>query len=53
MGYSLPCKDATLAYKIKEFFNGGTIVHSKDRRYFDLKFQDLKSIQNIAINLQE
>lgn len=44
-------KDAPLALKIKQKFNGGTMVHPKDSNYSDLMFQDLNSIQNIAVLL--
>lgn len=44
-------KDAPLANKIKEVLNGGTLVYSKDSKYLDLLFQDLNSIQKIAVLL--
>lgn len=45
-------KDAPLADKIIEVLNGGTKVYSKNKKYLDLMFQDLNSIQKIAILLQ-
>jgi hypothetical protein len=44
-------KDAPLAQKIMEVIKGGTIVYPKDSNYLDLLFQDLKSIQKIAVLL--
>ena len=44
-------KDAPLAPKIMEVIKGGTIAYPKDSNYLDLLFQDLKSIQNIAVLL--
>ncbi|OAX32216.1 hypothetical protein K503DRAFT_794809 [Rhizopogon vinicolor AM-OR11-026] len=44
-------KDAPLAHKIMEVIKGGTIVYPKDSNYLDLLFQDMKSIQNIAVLL--
>lgn len=44
-------KDAPLAQKIMEVIKGGTIVYHKDSNYLDLLFQDIKSIQNIAVLL--
>lgn len=44
-------KDAPLANKIKEVLNGGTLVYSKYSKYLDLLFQDLNSIQKIAVLL--
>lgn len=44
-------KDAPLANKIKEVLNGGTLVYSKHSNYLDLLFQDLNSIQKIAVLL--
>jgi hypothetical protein len=44
-------KDAPLAQKIMEVIKGGTIVYPKDSNYLDLLFQDIKSIQNIAVLL--
>ena len=44
-------KDAPLANKIKEVLNGGTLVYSKNSKYLDLLFQDLNSIQKIAVLL--
>jgi len=44
-------KDAPLANKIKETLNGGTIVYPKNSRYLNLLFQDLKSLQKIAVLL--
>jgi len=37
-------KDAPLGHKIKEVFNGGSLVTPKNSDYVDLLFQDLKSI---------
>ena len=44
-------KDAPLAKKIQEVINGGTIVYYNNNKYLDLLFQDLKSIQLIAVIL--
>jgi len=44
-------KDAPLAEKIKQVLNGGTLVHPKNSKYIDLLFQDLNSIQKIAVLL--
>jgi hypothetical protein len=44
-------KDAPLALKIIEVINGGKIVYSKNGGYLDILFQDIKSIQNIAVLL--
>ena len=44
-------KDAPLAHKIMEIIKGGLIVYSKNSGYLDLLFQDLKSIQKIAVLL--
>lgn len=44
-------KDAPLAEKIKQVLKGGTIVHPKNSKYVNLLFQDLNSIQNIAVLL--
>lgn len=44
-------KDAPLALKIIEVIGGGTILYSKSSSYLDLLFQDLKSIQKIAVLL--
>lgn len=44
-------KDAPLAVKIQEIIRGGQIVHPKDSNYIDLLFQDLNSIQSIAVLL--
>jgi hypothetical protein len=44
-------KDAPLAIKIKQGLNGGTMVYPKNSKYLDLLFQDLNSIQNIAVLL--
>ena len=44
-------KDTSLAKKIKEVINGGTIVYSKNFKYLNLLFQDLNSIQKIAVLL--
>lgn len=45
-------KDKPLALKIKEVIGGGTIVHPKSSNYVDLLFQDVSSIQKIAVLLQ-
>ena len=45
-------KDAPLADKIHKILNGGTKVYPKNSQYLDLLFQDLNSIQKIAILLQ-
>lgn len=45
-------KDEPLANKIKEVLNGGTLVYPKGSNYLNLLFQDLKSLQKIAILLQ-
>lgn len=44
-------KDAPLALKIQEIIGGGTLVHPKHSNYVDLLFQDLASIQKIAVLL--
>lgn len=44
-------KDAPLAKKIQEVLNGGTLVYPKNTDYLNLLFQDLSSIQNIAVLL--
>jgi len=44
-------KDAPLAVKIQEIIGGGKIVHPKNSNYIDLLFQDLNSIQKIAVLL--
>jgi LAGLIDADG DNA endonuclease family protein len=44
-------KDTPLALKIKEVIGGGTIVHPKNSNYIDLLFQDVNSIQKIAVLL--
>ena len=44
-------KDAPLAEKIKEVIKGGQIVYYKNKGYLDLLFQDIKSIQKIAVLL--
>lgn len=44
-------KDTPLALKIKEVIGGGTIVHPKNSSYINLLFQDVKSIQKIAVLL--
>lgn len=44
-------KDAPLALKTQEIIRGGQIVHPKDSNYIDLLFQDLNSIQSIAVLL--
>lgn len=44
-------KDAPLAKKIQEVLNGGTLVYPKNTNYLNLLFQDLSSIQKIAVLL--
>lgn len=44
-------KDEPLAVKIKETLGGGTIVHAKNNGHIDLLFQDITSIQKIAVLL--
>lgn len=44
-------KDLPLALKIKEVINGGTIQHLKNTDYLNLLFQDVNSIQKIAVLL--
>lgn len=44
-------KDAPLALKIKEVIGGGTIVYPKNSNYINLLFQDVNSIQKIAVLL--
>jgi hypothetical protein len=44
-------KDTPLALKIKKVIGGGTIVHPENSNYIDLLFQDIKSIQKIAVLL--
>lgn len=44
-------KDAPLAKKIQEVLNGGTMVYPKNSKYLNLLFQDLNSIQKIAVLL--
>nr|YP_010710792.1 hypothetical protein P2Z26_mgp24 [Gonatophragmium mori]WCZ71156.1 hypothetical protein [Gonatophragmium mori] len=44
-------KDAPLANKIKEILNGGTLVYPKNSKYLNLLFQDLNTIQKIAVLL--
>ena len=44
-------KDAPLAIKIQDVISGGKIVHPKNSNYIDLLFQDLNSIQLIAVLL--
>ena len=44
-------KDAPLAIKIQDVISGGKIVHPKNSNYIDLLFQDLNSIQWIAVLL--
>ncbi len=44
-------KDAPLALKIKYIIKGGTLVYPKNTRYLNLLFQDLNSIQKIAVLL--
>lgn len=43
--------DAPLVNKFKEVLNGGTLVYSKYSKYLYLLFQDLNSIQYIAVLL--
>lgn len=40
-----------MALKIKEVIGGGTIVHPKNSNYINLLFQDVNSIQKIAVLL--
>ena len=44
-------KDLPLALKIKEVIGGGTLVHPKDSNYVNLLFQDVNSIQKLAVLL--
>lgn len=44
-------KDEPLAIKIQEVINGGTLVYPKNSNYVDLLFQNMDSIQKIAILL--
>ena len=44
-------KDVPLALKIKEVIQGGTLAYPKNSNYVVLNFQDLNSIQKIAILL--
>lgn len=44
-------KDLPLTLKIKDVIGGGTIVHPKDSNYINLLFQDVNSIQKIAVLL--
>jgi LAGLIDADG endonuclease len=44
-------KDSLLANKIKEIFNAGTIERTQGKFYINLLFQDLNSIQKIAVLL--
>jgi len=44
-------KDTPLALKIKEIIGRGIIVHPKNSNYINLLFQDIKSIQKIAVLL--
>lgn len=44
-------KDAPLAKKILEIIGGGTLVYYNNNKYLDLLFQDLKSLQLIAVVL--
>jgi hypothetical protein len=44
-------KDLPLALKIKEVINGGTIEYPKNSGYLNLLFQDVVSIQKIAVLL--
>lgn len=44
-------KDAPLAKKIQEVLNGGTMVYPENSKYLNLLFQDLNSIQKIAVLL--
>jgi len=44
-------KDAPLAKKIQEVLNGGTLVYPHNSNYLYLLFQDLNSIQKIAVLL--
>jgi hypothetical protein len=42
-------KDLPLALKIKEVIGGGTLTHPKDSNYFNLLFQEVNSIQKLAV----
>ena len=42
-------KDLPLALKIKEVINGGTIEYPDNSDYLNLLFQDVNSIQKIAV----
>ena len=44
-------KDAPLAEKIKVVLNGDKLVYHKNSKYLNLLFQDLNTIQRIAILL--
>ena len=44
-------KDLPLALKIKEVIKGGTIEHPGNSDYLNLLFQDINSIQKIAVLL--
>lgn len=42
-------KDAPLAEKIKNIIGGGTFEYPKNSNYLNLLFQDINSIQKIAV----
>jgi hypothetical protein len=44
-------KDAPLAKKIQEILRGGTLEYPKNTKYLNLLFQDVTSLQKIAILL--
>lgn len=44
-------KDLPLALKIQEVITGGTIEHPKNSNYLNLLFQDVNSIQKLAVLL--
>lgn len=44
-------KDLPLALKIKEVIGGGTLSYPKDSNYFNLLFQEVNTIQKLAVLL--
>lgn len=44
-------KDAPLAIKIKQVLNGGNLEYPKNSNYLNILFQDIETIQKIAILL--
>jgi len=44
-------KDAPLAIKIQEVLGAGTIVYPKNTKYLNLLFQDVNTLQKIAVLL--